>query len=150
MVVFLSYTYDEAWNLIMNIREATESLEDKESIMSNSSSEYVCVNDFLADEKTCEMIKTLGIDSYSVRKIIENYAGHLQVPTDWKHYKPPEEKKRARESAPIVEFSLEPTQEITKKKRKEEEHLKRRLKKPWRYQSKHFRIEGSNGSTNGG
>ena len=75
------------------------------------------------------MIKTLGIDSYSVRKIIENYAGHLQVPTDWKHYKPPEEKKRARESAPIVKFSPEPTQENIKKKRKEEDHLKRRLKK---------------------
>ena len=116
----------------MNIRKTTESLEDEESIMSNSSSKYVCVNDFLADEKTCQMIKTLGIDSYSVRKIIENYAGHLQVPTDWKHYKPPEEKKRARESAPIVEFSLEPTQENIKKKRKEEEHLKRRLKKPER------------------
>ena len=83
MVNFLSYTYNEAWDLIMNIRETIKSLEDEESIASNNSSEYVCVNDFLADEKTCEMIKTLCIDSYSVRKIVENYAGHLHAPTDW-------------------------------------------------------------------
>ena len=129
---FLSYTYNEAWDLIMNIREATESLEDEESIASNSSSGYVCVNDFLADEKTCEMIKTLGIDAYSIRKTVESYAWHLQVPIDWKHYKPPEEKKRARENAPIEEFFIEPTQENIKKKCKEEEQLKRRLKKPER------------------
>ena len=80
MVVFLSYTYDEAWNLIMNIKEATESLEDEESIMSNSSSEYVCVNDFLVDEKTCEMIKTLGIDSYLVRKLLRTMQGIYRYP----------------------------------------------------------------------
>ena len=45
---------------------------------------------------------------------------------------PIEEKKRARESAPIVEFSHEPTQENIKKKSNEEEHLKRKLKKPER------------------
>ena len=77
---FLSYTYDEAWKLIMKMPETTESLKI-ENRSTNSSFEYVCVNDFLADERTCLMIKTLGKDSYSVKKIIENYAGHLQVPT---------------------------------------------------------------------
>ena len=93
----------------------------------NSSSEYVCVNDFLADERTCVMIKTLGIDSYSVKKIIEN-AGNLQVPTEWEPYKPLEEKKRARVLMEVL--SSAPIQENIKKKQKEEEQIKRRLKKP--------------------
>ena len=64
----------------MNIKEATKSLEDEESIASNSSSEYVCGNDFLVDEKTCEMIKTLGIDSYSVRKFVGIMQGIHRYP----------------------------------------------------------------------
>ena len=74
------------------------------------------------------MIKTLCIDSYSVKKIIENYAGHLQVPTEWEPHKPLEEKKRAR--ALMEEFSSTPIQEIIKKRRKEEEQIKKRPKKP--------------------
>ena len=77
---FLSYNHDEAWNLIMSIQENIESHEDMESMVSSNSSEYVCVNDFLANEKTHELINTLGIDSFLVRKIVENYVGHLQVP----------------------------------------------------------------------
>ena len=79
------------------------------------------------------MINTLGINSRTVRKIIENYAGHLQVPTDWKHYKLPEEKKRSREiPEPIMEGSPESAQVTIKKKCKEEDHTKKRIKKPER------------------
>ena len=113
----------------MKMRETTENLKDEENIM-NSYSGYACVNDFLVDERTCAMIKTLGIDSYSVKKIIENYVGHLQVPIEWKPSKPLKEKKRARESTPMVEFSYEPIQENIKKKCRKEEHIRRRLKKP--------------------
>ena len=108
-----------------------KNLKEKENI-ANSFSEYACVNNFLEDERTCAMIKTLGIDSYSVNKIIENYAGHLQVPTEWKPYKPLEEHKRARESASMVEFFFEPIQDNIKKKCREEEHIRRRSKKPKR------------------
>ena len=99
---FLSYTYDEAWNLIIKMREATANLKDRENVI-NSFFEYACINDFLVDERTDTMIKTEGIDSYSVKKIIENYAGHLQVPTEWEPRKPLEEKKHAR--ALMEEFS---------------------------------------------
>ena len=99
---FLSYTYDEAWKLIMKMRETTENIKNEENI-TNSFLEYACINNFLADERTDAMIKTLGIDSYSVKKIIQNYVGHLQVPTEWETRKPLEEKKCAR--ALMEEFS---------------------------------------------
>ena len=95
----------------MSIQEKIESNEHTKSMMSSSSLEYVCVNAFLADEKTYEIINTLGIDSYSVRKIVKNYAGHLQVPTEWKYHKLPEEKKLSREiPEPTGECSPESAQ----------------------------------------
>jgi hypothetical protein len=72
------------------IRNHTQSkdkiLKESGELDSNYLIEYI--NNFMQSRKVAELLVGNKLQSKDIVQIINNYAKHLQLPNDWRHYEP--------------------------------------------------------------